>query len=222
MPRLTKVGIPDIIENREGLYPGNLTHYFVAVFTKARNLTNPYHNFRHLFHVLWMCYDAARYYRSQVSPLEIRALLIASIFHDFDHSGRVGQDDLEIERAIRGLIANLAPEDGALLPLIKRLIQATEYPYKVPSEELTLLEQILRDADMSQTFSDVWIQQSLFGLSAELGMSPLQMLTTQEGFLLSLQFTTEWANKAITPLKIKRRIDEVRRLVALLVPSEPL
>lgn len=46
---LVKGSIPDIILNREGLYRGDLKHYFKVLFNNAKNLNNPYHNFRHMF-----------------------------------------------------------------------------------------------------------------------------------------------------------------------------
>ena len=52
----TQGNIPAILLNREGLYEGNLTHYFRAMVRFARNLDNPYHNGRHMLHVLWLCH----------------------------------------------------------------------------------------------------------------------------------------------------------------------
>ena len=47
--------IPEIIGNEENLYEGNLILYFCTLFYNANNLKNPYHNFRHTLHVLWLC-----------------------------------------------------------------------------------------------------------------------------------------------------------------------
>src|SRR5947209_20057627 len=77
--------IPEIIGNEEGLYEGDLTHYFRVLFFKAGNLTNPYHNLRHTLHVLWLCYKACRYYRDGLTPRRMRILLFAALFQDFDH-----------------------------------------------------------------------------------------------------------------------------------------
>jgi len=35
-------------ENEENLYEGNLIYYFQVLFFMAKNLYNPYHNFRHM------------------------------------------------------------------------------------------------------------------------------------------------------------------------------
>ena len=47
--------LPRIIANEERLYDGNLTFYFRILFFESRNLQNPYHNFRHMLHVLRLC-----------------------------------------------------------------------------------------------------------------------------------------------------------------------
>jgi hypothetical protein len=48
--------LPKIIGNEEQLYEGELTFYFRTLFFRSRNLHNPYHNFRHMLHVLWLCH----------------------------------------------------------------------------------------------------------------------------------------------------------------------
>lgn len=55
--------LPEIIGNEENLYEGKLILYFRILFCNSTNLKNPYHNFRHT-----------------------RNLLIAALFHDFDHT----------------------------------------------------------------------------------------------------------------------------------------
>ena len=55
--------IPEIIGNEANLYQGNLVSYFRILFYNSSNLNNPYHNFRHTLHVLWLCEKACRYYQ---------------------------------------------------------------------------------------------------------------------------------------------------------------
>ena len=50
--------LPEIIGNEENLYEGNLTLYFRILFYNSNNLNNPYHNFRHTLHVLWLCSES--------------------------------------------------------------------------------------------------------------------------------------------------------------------
>ena len=78
--------LPKVIGNEDNLYEGNLTYYFQVLFFRANNLYNPYHNFRHMTHVLWLCYKACEYYSRELPPRQMRALLIAALFHDFESS----------------------------------------------------------------------------------------------------------------------------------------
>ncbi len=210
--------IPRIILNEDGLYMGDLKHYFRIVITKARNLTKPYHNFRHMFYVVCTCFEACRYYlkKSGQHSIKIRSLLIAAMFHDFDHSGVVGHDDLEIERAIRGLRKHILPEDLGEFDAIATLIRYTEYPYKMKADELSMEGQILRDADLSQALSGVWMQQILFGLSQEMNLTPLEMLRTQEAFLNGLKFNTLWAQEKFSPEVVQSKIAEVKGLLEIM------
>jgi hypothetical protein len=211
-----KQTIPALVHNYEGLYQGNLVHYFKVVFLHARNLDHPYHNFRHLFHMLWLCYNACGYYAAAMTPRQMRNLLIAALFHDFDHSGRAGNDDLNILIAIRGLRKYLAPEDEVSFEAICDIIRPTEYPYKVAADTLLLPAQILRDADVSQAFSTAWIQQVIFGLAKEWGLSPIKVIEMQEPFLANLTFTTEWAKGMFNHEVIAEKIAEAKALAELL------
>lgn len=209
-------GIPDIIGNKEGLYEGDLIHYFQAVFFNAQNLTNPYHNFRHMFHTLWLCYQACVFYKDQITPRQMRNLLIAAMFHDFDHSGMMGNDDLNIKRAIRGLEKHLVRQDKEYFGDICEVIWATEFPHKAPSQSLPLLAQIIRDANLAQGFSEALIQQVVFGLAKEWGKKPIEILAGQCPFFSHLDFTTEWARQTFPPDAIKAKKSESRALLELL------
>lgn len=142
--------LPEIIKNIDNLYEGDLKYYFQVILTSAKNLKKPYHNFRHMFHVTWLCYDACVFYRDVISPKEMRRLLIAAMFHDFDHPGRSGNDDLNIEISIRGLRKYIHQDDIDELPNIEHLIRTTQFPHIFKAEQLSMLGAILRDADLSQ------------------------------------------------------------------------
>jgi len=218
-PTKVRGSIPAILQNGEELYEGNLVPYFGLVLRFAQNLRNPYHNFKHMFHVLWLCHEACRFYKNTkntLSPREARNLLIAAMFHDFDHTGRSGNDDLNIELALRGLKKCLLNEDAMFFDDIAAIIRPTEFPYKVAVEELPLLAQILRDADVAQAFSQAWIQQVVFGLSGEWGMNPIEILKMQKAFLGNLAPATEWGRQMFPREAINAKIAEAEELLAML------
>src|ERR1700756_5663229 len=82
-------------------------------------------------------------------------------------SGRSGR--VNIGRSIAALHRHIASKDRPFLPRI----EATHYPYAVAGEQLDLTGQIIRDADLAQSLSPVWIQQVVIGLARERRISPL-------------------------------------------------
>ena len=211
--------LPQIVRNDQDLYEGDLTHYLKVIFNHAINLNNPYHNFCHMFHVLWLCHEACKFYADGLTKRDKRNLLIAAVFHDFDHLGKLKSDQINIDRAIAGLQAHVAEEDVPHLATIEALIQATHYPYLVPSESLDLPARIIRDADVGQTLTATWIQQVIFGLAAEWGKTPLDLLQMQSPFLSHLEFGTEWARSTFPREYIDGKINEANELLSLLQAS---
>lgn len=209
--------IPKIIRNDERLYEGDLIFYFRVFFRQAQNLCLPYHDFDHVVtHVLRLCYQACLFYQSQLSRRERRNLLIAGLFHDFNHSGNCENDHLNIRTAIEALNRHILEEDRPHLAEIEATIRVTEFPYTVTNPGLTLLQQIIRDADLSQAWSDNWFQQVILGLSREWQKAPLEVLREQVDFLNKLRFYTDWARQLFPPAVIQTKIVETREFLELL------
>ncbi|MDO8482791.1 MAG: hypothetical protein Q7S86_03165 [bacterium] len=227
----TRGSIPQIIRNDDKLYEGNLTHYLRVVCKYARNLHHPYHNLRHMLHVLWLCYQACLFYKEKringnlsspkLTPRQMRNLLIAALFHDFDHSGLLGDDDLNIEKALRALKKHILPEDEMHLDEIVGILKATEFPYKVSSDSLGLLAKIIRDADMSQALSVAWIQQVILGLAAEWRKTAVEILQMQGPFMSNLKFFTDWGQQMFPRKIIDIKIQEANELLELLGEQAP-
>ena len=152
----------------------------------------------------------------------MRNLLIAALFHDFDHTGKSGPDSVNIERALSALRKHLLAVDWQHVHEIAELIRLTEYPYTVPCEKLNpetaegLSALILRDADLSQALSPAWIQQVPLGLATEWGKSPLDVLKKQVSFHQGLHFNTGWARGRFTKDMIEEKIAEAQELYDLL------
>jgi hypothetical protein len=217
--------LPKIIANEECLYEGDLTCYFQILFFKSSNLQNPYHNLRHTLHVLWLCNEACRYYRDELTLRQMRNLLIAALFHDFDHPGHPhpGEDDpdrINIPIAIVGLRRYIMAIDRPFLPEIEALIEATHYPYKIVGVKLDLLGRIIRDADLAQALSPAWIQQVVIGLAQEWEVQPLDVLKGQASFLAGLSFQTHWARQLFPQACIHAKTEEAEQLLRLL-QTEP-
>ena len=214
-------GLPHVLSNAEELYEGDLKHYFRVVQAFARNLNNPYHNFRHMMHVVYMCHEALRYYSKTENPIDKatgRTLLIAAMFHDFDHTGLAGNDDLNIALAVRGFRRHVLDVDNFRnrTDEIERLIGWTEFPHKVSSREISHVGRIIRDADVSQALSISWYQQVIVGLSEEQRRPQIDVLADQKTFLTNLKFQTEWARNTFDQESIQEKIREAEELLMIL------
>jgi hypothetical protein len=209
--------LSEVILNKNRWYEGDLVQYFCAIF-RARNVHNPYHNFRHTTHVTWLCHHAGGFY--SIEPRPMRNFLIAAMFHDYDHAGRSGDDDLNVARAIRGLEKHVLETDRPFLDDIVTMIRATEYPYTIRSEDLDLRAKILRDADLGQALNPAWLQQVVFGLAVERGERPIETLRLQKTFLSSFKPLTEWGRTMFPQEVIKAKIAEAAELLGILESCE--
>ena len=205
--------IIQIVLNKDNKYPGDLKHY-LRVIWHSPNLLKPYHGLRHMLHVFWDTYYGALYYGEKISPRTLRNMLIAALFHDYNHCGKTGNDAANIALAIEGLKQHILPIDEPYLDEIVSYIKATEYPHK--EGEMPLPALIIRDADISYTLSDTWIQLVNFQLNREMGLSPEEMLRSQQPFLEKyLKFSTEWAEKKYSD-RVTARIEEVKDMVKVI------
>lgn len=211
----------EIVTNVEGLYEGDLIPYFKTLTVDSTGRSNPYHNVCHTLDVLQAVYEAAKFHG--LSADELLNLCIAAIFHDMNHPGRSrSKDRFNIEVALVMLRANILPQHRSRVPEISDLIWATEYPYTIPESELSLSQQIMRDADMCQNFSPAWIQQSWFGLAEELRYDPVAFLGTRPAFLRAIHFHSGWGKTVLEPKRIPAILEAegyIRRLGESMPPE---
>lgn len=200
----------DIFENVNQRYPGDLMHYY-HVIMNAPNAYGQYHGPRHMFHVPWETYDGC--VQMGLSGEDTRISVIAGGMHDYDHTCKRNDDQVNIDRAIAGLKEHILPEDEKYFEAIVRRIMATKFPYT--EEKFTQNELILRDADQSQTFSPVWMESTLYRLGIELEMTHQQMLRIQRPFISKLQWATLWGKNKFGPL-VEPRLKLIDRMVAAL------
>jgi hypothetical protein len=151
----------------------------------------------------------------------MRELLIAALFHDFDHPGHphpgdADPDRINIEIAIGGLRKHVELSDWPSLPRIEALIRATHFPYKTSGSELDLTGKIIRDADLAQALSPVWVQQVVIGLAREWRAQPLGVLKMQPSFFDRLRFNTSWARELFSRELVEAKIAEAEALIRLL------
>jgi hypothetical protein len=197
---MKNIGLLDIIQNTTRMYQGDLEYYFTILF-QSPNAVLPYHNFRHMCHVTYQTYRGICYHT--MDTIKARKLLIAAMFHDYGHTGSSQNGDaINIEQAIAGVEQHILDEDRQYLQDIVQLIQTTQHPRA--TKPVSLSEQILHDADLSQAFDTVWIQQIVFGLSQEIGISPIEMFFKQKDFIQNVVFYSTWGQETFYPQKQQR------------------
>lgn len=161
--------------------------------------TNPYHSFEHLSNVFLYCKEGAEYH--ELPEKETLHLLLAALFHDFNHSGGELKDNANIANAKMGVSEWYKNSDVALdVEYINSLIDITEFPYTIQSNALNLPQQILRDADMGSIFTDNWFQTIMLGLSAETKTGLEAFLEQQKNFMSNLKGNTPWFQKTKLPM----------------------
>lgn len=198
-----KKSIIDIISEYESLKKG--LKYIIQ-----HNVSNtaPYHNLNHMLTVTKYCYYALDYMKLLNEPYA-EELLLAALFHDFNHSMGKNTDDMNIIAAKTGIEKFLYENNMTYLKLnaIHDIINATQYPYIIKPNELNIHQAIIRDADLCQILEYDWIQHIIFGLSIELALEVPKLIEGEVKFLESIKFITPYG-KHIRKTKFKDKLKE--------------
>ncbi len=212
--------IHTILDNKDGLYEGNLWHYFKELL-EAPNAHLPYHNVRHSLHVTWLCYLACKHYDKKLNKREVRNILIAALLHDYGHNGLrcyLGgpNDSANIRIAVQKMHRCLLPEDSKSgnAGTIETIIWETVFPHRLRrKDEEPLTHLIIKDADLAQALSPAWIQQVILGLASEWGETVETVLEQQPVFLKNIKFNTVWAKEQFPLSAIQSKIDEAKTML---------
>jgi len=178
-----------------------------------------YHNLYHLLFVADKCLDASNFYG--FTNKERNNLMLAALFHDFDHSQGKENDSVNIQNAIFGFKVWLGSIDPGLrsevdFSGILRAINATQYPYVIPARSLELNQSIIRDADLMMSRGDDWLNTVILGLSSEMKINDLEkMVVGQENFLNGVEMITEWGKNywESTQGRVERNLDLLKLLL---------
>lgn len=148
---------------------------------------HPYHGIDHLFTVFKCACDVSEYNVCDNRP----ELLIAALFHDYNHLGKMGNDHANILKACDGLVEFHIKFPDFDLAYACYIITCTEFPYVVSEEELTKEGQIIRDCDLSYLFDDLSIVKLYSGLRTEFGTTLDEFTSTQDKFFNNVKFHDE-------------------------------
>lgn len=147
----------------------NLWKIFNYIVENNNSNFLPYHNIRHILHVTKAAHDI--YWKRLHNECDLcdcddcawenfystsEELVTASLFHDFNHSGGKLKDKENVDIAInkmREFFLMHTSSSDARIKRIEDIIRATEYPYS-EKNNINILSEIIRDADLSQSASD--------------------------------------------------------------------
>ena len=172
----------------------------------------PYHNLNHLLTVTKHAYNALMFNNNFYGGY-VEDVLVACLFHDYNHSQGAFPDSENIKIAKRGVVDFLNSLDSNPLDtdFIEHIIDATQYPYVISSEDLCPYQKIIRDADLCQIYEYDWLKQNIFGLSLEMNIPVVDLLPGQIKFLESIEPLTDYG-KYMHDKYFKSVLEEVKFL----------
>lgn len=155
----------------------NLSKALRYINDNSKSNDLPYHGLDHVYTVFNHITYFLDYYKdelrvkgtSEVNVHEIyeQELLLAALFHDFDHSGGKYPDYVNVQVACDGVKKFWRMYESFNYEHVQWIIKGTEYPYVIKKDNLTVEQSILRDADLSYMFGDMYLVKAL-GLQKEL------------------------------------------------------
>lgn len=164
-------------------------------FVMNHNKSNlaPYHNLSHMLTVVKHCYRAMDY-MDMLDDKNCELLLVAALFHDFNHSMGRRDDAYNVAQAKIGL-ENFVKYNTIVefdLWFLNNILDATQYPYIIKSQDLNSYQAIIRDADLMQISEPDWISHVILGLSEEMHYLLKELMVGERDFLKAMEFHTPY------------------------------
>ena len=164
-------------------------------FVMTRNKSNlaPYHSLNHMLTVLKHCYRAMDY-MDMLDDNHCETLLVAALFHDYDHSMGRRDDAYNVVQAKKGLeffVKNSTWKDFDL-DLLNSILDATQFPYIIKGDDLNPYQAIIRDADLMQIVEPDWVSHVILGLVEEMHYPLKELMVGERNFLKNMEFHSEY------------------------------
>ena len=196
----------------------DLGYYLNCLIRYNKGNINPYHNLYHTLTVVKNIYFISK--NENISDDKLKLMIIAGIFHDFNHSGgKHPSDKYKVLDAVDSFRQySIEEEDDE--KFIISLITCTEYPYR--NNEVDDFQKIIRDADIMQTLEDNFLQQNVIGLNIELKNSndiDIELLQSNINFMKSVEFFTDYTKNQMKN-KLNNKIEECEYLIKILKEYE--
>lgn len=149
-------------------------------YVQIENPSNlvPYHNLDHCLTVVKWCGRLASI--TNLPEEEEKALVLAALFHDFNHSAGQEEDSINIARALVGLnrFCDIHHVDEKIRDLAIENIRVTQFPFVF--EPATLAQKIIRDADILQSLEPNRVEVLVDGLRKEIEVKLKRKISRSE------------------------------------------
>lgn len=177
----------------EFIIENGLEHVFAYVSNNNTSNNAPYHNLKHMVSVAKKCNFLINTEDAESNKHEV---LVAALFHDFNHSMGKENDEYNVASALKGFVKFIDdnPDYDINTDIVIECIRATQYPYIIPSDELTIEQQIIRDSDLLISCDSDFFYYGIYGLMEEMGVTDINiMLDGQKKFHESVELSTHYA-----------------------------
>lgn len=178
----------------------------------------PYHHLNHVLRIMSFCNEGCKYHK--LTGKVRTNLLVAALFHDFNHTMGEKPDSENVKRAVEGIRDwyNSNPLNSSNINIEKsiEIIKATEYPYTIEPEDLSLEQAIIRDADLMAPLDTDWLGNLIIGLSTEMKINDIKkMAEGQHKFYSNVQMNSQWGIEVQTHLwsSVYQKLDLLRMLL---------
>lgn len=156
----------------------------------------PYHNLNHVMLVAANCLELYSLLESRPDEHEQKALIMAALFHDAGHSGGKLLDCDNIKNACKILteFSKAHPTLPFDVKLSCSIIEKTEFMSgNFTQKSETILQDIMRDADLLACFGSSCLPSQLHGLRKEMGwdVTDEELIQNNLDFIKRTLFYTE-------------------------------
>jgi hypothetical protein len=194
--------------------------YQAKTYILENNLVeNDYHNNEHMINVFDNAMILFNHYKDEYKLIPYHKLVLglASLFHDFNHSGGKLKDSENIELALVALkeflvsrinFSRVTINKSELYDDIENIIIATEFPHL--DIDLDILQKIIRDADTMGGIIDGW-KSVVANLASEYNKTLEEFIPTQIKFLDTVKFNTDYCNGLLHSNK-EQIIEELNKM----------
>ena len=176
-----------------------LTEAFKFIINNNTGAYNPYHSNFHLIDVFTTSMELANLF--DLSDKDRTELGLATLFHDYNHSGgKLLKDSENITLAIMGLTVFLTGKKEMMMKMgvdefiVEELINITEYPHT--REPINPKEKIILDADLLQCYNNNWFLNVIIGFYQKENKENIPMkriIESQISFIKKTRYYTDHA-----------------------------